>query len=141
MNYYEELGIEIKGRKINDWRIGTRLQDGYKHKRLWHNDNQVTDSYWDTVFYKLPMDKAHGDVLLSGLGLGVLANTLIKKEEVTSVTVVEKYKEVIEMVGPYLHENIRVINEDFLGLCLIREYDYCFIDIWSDDNKKTKNRR
>ncbi len=45
--------------------------------------------------------RAKGNVLVHGLGLGVVLKALLAKEDVTHVTVVEKDSEVIELVAPH----------------------------------------
>lgn len=138
-NYYVSLGINIKGKKINNWRIGTRIREEYKHKWLYHNEIEVTNSLDDTVFYKLPIDNSTGKVLLSGLGLGILPNTLAKLDKIESILVVEKSSEVIAMIEPYiLSDKITIINQDILEYIPEEEFDYAFIDIWSQDNKDNR---
>jgi spermidine synthase len=46
--------------------------------------------------------RAKGDVLIAGLGLGMIVVPLLKKARVTSVTVVEKSPGVIDLVEPHL---------------------------------------
>ena len=68
---------------------------------------------------------AKGDVLCSGLGLGIRENWLIKKEEVESVTVVEKSKDVIDIFSN--KNQISIINEDiynYKGKCDVLLLDH-----------------
>jgi hypothetical protein len=46
--------------------------------------------------------KAHGRVLIAGLGLGMILRAIAKKPEVTHITVLEKYPDVIDLVLPSL---------------------------------------
>lgn len=74
-----------------------------------------------------------GHVLVGGLGLGLAAALLQEKDAVQSITVVEKSKEVIKLVKPYLRwcDKLAVFNEDlFDWLKQKRHYDYAFFDIW-----------
>jgi Spermine/spermidine synthase domain len=48
--------------------------------------------------------RANGDVLIFGLGLGLIIIPLLQAEEVTSVTVVELHQDLIELVEPFLKE-------------------------------------
>lgn len=79
------------------------------YKRLMHGH--------DVVMSNTPMEvrtnatfirKATGDVLINGLGLGMVLTAILKKPEVTSVTVVEIAEEVIELVGPTFRHDPRV---------------------------------
>lgn len=47
------------------------------------------------------LEVAHGDVLLSGLGLGCLLRGLLARPAVRSVTVVELHVDVLALVGPH----------------------------------------
>lgn len=58
-------------------------------------------------------DHAKGDVLINGLGLGVVVFLLLKKEEVTSITVIEIDQDVIDLVEPYIKDpRVTVIHAD-----------------------------
>lgn len=46
--------------------------------------------------------EARGDVLVGGLGIGLIILPILKKEEVSSVTVIEKHAGVIRLVEPHL---------------------------------------
>lgn len=45
------------------------------------------------------LKRAQGNVLINGLGLGILVNACLLKDSVEHVTVVEKYPEVINLIG------------------------------------------
>jgi len=50
---------------------------------------------------KEAVDRAAGHCLVHGLGIGVVINAMLLRDEVTKVTVIEKSQEVIDLVGPY----------------------------------------
>ena len=60
------------------------------------------------------LNKANGDVLIGGLGIGMILIPLMQKEEVKSITIVEKYQEIIDMVGSQLplNDKVKIINGD-----------------------------
>lgn len=67
----------------------------------------MTDLYEEWWSQRVAMEEAArrgGDVLITGLGLGLVAETILRSEpkSITSVTVVEASAEVIGLVGPYL---------------------------------------
>jgi hypothetical protein len=82
--------------------------------------------------------RAHGNILLNGLGLGVVLDLCLQKPEVGLATVVEKSPEVIDLVGKYFQDKYRrrlvIWNEDALthkphkGI----RYDMVWHDIWDD---------
>lgn len=89
-------------------------------------------------------EHAHGRVLITGLGLGVVVSGLLANPEVEHITVVEIDRDVIALTGPYYNGNPRVdiVNNDALRyaahLADLREndgwtgqLDYAWHDIWS----------
>ena len=87
------------------------------------------------------MRQVSGDVLLTGLGLGLVAAACLRRPAMNSVTVVECEKEVIRLVAPAVRE----VAEQAGKLLVIerhdayrwsprygRQYDWIYHDIWSD---------
>lgn len=82
---------------------------------------------------------AHGDVLIAGLGLGMVLCPVAKKEEVRSITVIEIYQDVIDLVEPYIRkylghhsEKIKIICMDIFEYTPTRKFDVIYFDIWGD---------
>jgi spermidine synthase len=46
------------------------------------------------------VEKARGRVLIAGLGIGMILRTIMRKPEVTHITVLEKYQDVVDLVLP-----------------------------------------
>jgi len=57
-----------------------------------------------------------GRVLVGGLGLGILANLLARRQDISEVVAVEISPEVIQLVKPYLHPKVKVIQGDFIDV-------------------------
>jgi hypothetical protein len=77
--------------------------------------------------------QATGNVLINGLGLGAVLSEILKKEEVTKVTIIEKHKEVIELVQPYINdERVNIIHCDCFEYHPPKneQYDIVWHDIW-----------
>ena len=56
---------------------------------------------------------SRGDVLIAGLGLGMILHPILARAEVRSVTVIEKYQDVIDLVRPTLPaEKLTIICAD-----------------------------
>lgn len=78
--------------------------------------------------------RAHGDVLVGGLGLGLASAVLETNPRVRSITVVEQNKDVIKLVGPALGGG-EIVHDDlrkYLRECRRkrRKFDFAFYDIW-----------
>ncbi len=95
---------------------------------------------------------AHGDILTAGLGLGMILLAAQEKPEVKSITAVELYQEVIDLVAPQLPLNGKttiICGDIFEWLPEAKEarFDTIYFDIWeafSADNyedMKKLNRR
>ncbi len=88
------------------------------------------------------INEAHGRVVTFGLGLGYYTYMVSNKDNVRSVTVVEKSEDVIrlfkEKIFPrFKHpEKVNIVNEDaFLyaeGKMPTERFDYAFVDTWRD---------
>lgn len=85
-------------------------------------------------------DLSYGDVLLSGLGFGILPQWIASKPEVKSVTVVESSQDVVNIFlkNNKLHEKIKLIVED-IGLYKdTKTYDWAIFDHYEGATQPTK---
>lgn len=103
----------------------------------------MSDTHMERLTNREFVSKAHGDVMIAGLGIGLILNALedkVKSGEVKSITVYEKYQDVIDLVLPkYKHLPIKVICKDILEYKPEKgeTYDTIYFDIWpniDDDN-------
>lgn len=108
----------------------------YNNDRLWMS---ITPNEINTM--KDPINNAKGNILTFGLGLGYFAYMCALKDDVKSVTIVEKDERVIKLfkdnILPYFAniEKINVIKEDaYVYLSKMNDdmYDYVFVDIYHD---------
>lgn len=83
--------------------------------------------------------KAKGNILVVGLGLGYFSYMTSNKKEVTSVTVLEKDKDIIEVFNSCLldefenKDKIKIINDDALTYLDYSNFDFVYIDIYRDE--------
>lgn len=100
----------------------------------------MSDTRMERLTNKHFIQEANGDVMIAGLGIGLVIRNIIDKPEVRSVTVYEKYQDVIELVGPKLqHPKLRIVQADILEYKPAKDelYDVIYFDIWpeiSQDN-------
>lgn len=115
------------------------LRDGIpvgKYIRLTHKGEVVMS---DTPMEKRTnydfVRKAYGDVLIGGLGIGMIVMAIQDKDNVKSITIIEKHQEVIDLVANQLPFNckVHIINADVFtwkpqnG----QRFDCIYMDIWN----------
>lgn len=145
----------LKDEKIGDWRIETveipedyarmrnvfiknplmKLEGGIYKKLINRIDGVVmSNTPMERKTHIEAINKAKGNVLVAGLGLGIYLQNIKDKEEVTSITVIEKSKEVIELIAKYFKDcqKIKIINEDIFNYTPDIKFEFAFLDIWSD---------
>lgn len=82
--------------------------------------------------------RAHGRILVNGLGLGVYVNIILNRPKVEHVTVVEISQNVIDLVGKQLAgiygERLKIIQHDALSYDPPRgeKYNAVWHDIWDN---------
>lgn len=86
--------------------------------------------------------KVGAEVLIGGLGLGVLPKLLVAcNSTVRKVTVVEINKDLIKLIGPLInHPKINIVHADlfdFIKTMKHFEYRYAFFDIWQSTGEWT----
>jgi hypothetical protein len=120
---------------------------------VWHELSEEGRGVWMT---DLPIEqKQHydalasfrsGSVLIGGLGLGVAAGILTKREQIRRIVVVEKSADVCKLVGPHagrrgflLPKNLTIVNADLFDYLAAGEerFDRAFYDIWQSDGEGT----
>lgn len=107
----------------------------------------MTDTYDERRTNMGLLRKAHGNVLVGGLGLGMVLIPLLQDIDVTSIAVVEKNEDVAELVWPRIHKwaydngyghkiefGYPIIADvlDKPGNEFKKMYDVVYMDIWSD---------
>lgn len=82
------------------------------------------------------VENAHGDVLIAGLGIGMVLMAIQGLRKVNSVTVVEKEQEVIDLVKPQLplNQRVTVIPVDIFNYVPNpqQKFDTIYFDIWDN---------
>ena len=100
--------------------------------RLWMSDTLSEHrTNWRVV------REARGNVLIAGLGLGMIFHPILAKKEVTAVTVIEKYADVISLVGPSVrHKKLTIVEGDIYQWRPAKgtKFDCIYFDIWSEQS-------
>jgi len=91
------------------------------------------------------VERAHGDVFIAGLGIGMVLPPLLKKPNVDSIFVAEKYQDVIDLVAPAFKGAIKskrlvIRRTDVFKMRLPKtRFSTIYFDIWPNihaDNLK-----
>ena len=105
-----------------------------KFVRLLHNGSVVMS---DTDMEKRTnanfVRNAHGNVLIGGLGIGLILLAIQDKPEVEKIVVVEKHREVIDLVKDQLplNEKVEVVNADVWEYTPTEKFNTIYMDIWN----------
>lgn len=76
----------------------------------------MSDSTYEEVLNREIIERAKGDVLLLGFGIGFILQSLMNNLAVTSITIIEKHREVLDLCAAQLElpNKVRVILADAL---------------------------
>lgn len=96
------------------------------------NRTMMSDTQFEYITNKDFIDACKGEVLIFGLGLGLLPNTI--KDKVESMDIVEYSPEVLTLVKPKLEfiKNLNIIQGDMNEYIPEKKYDYILMDIWDN---------
>jgi hypothetical protein len=77
-----------------------------------------------------------GDVLIGGLGIGMVLMEIQDKECVNTITVIENSQDVIDIVAPQLplNDKVTIICDDVFTYEPTETYDTIYLDIWDHIN-------
>jgi len=103
-------------------------------KKSWIRETVMSNTPMETETNKDVISEARGDVLIAGLGMGLVVLGIQDKPEVTSITIIEKHQEVIELVKPQLALNskVNIIVNDIFDFKTTNKYDTIYFDIWNN---------
>lgn len=91
--------------------------------------------------YKPYLDSLNGEVLISGLGLGLLLLPLLEDIAVTKIDIIEMDMDIIDYVYINrlkkldINNKINIINHDIFTFETTNTYDYILLDTWSSPDE------
>jgi len=94
--------------------------------------NIMQDTEQEYVEHQWLMPRMSGDILIAGLGLGVIHIPLLESDDVTSVTVVESEQDVIDLVWDNCAKDDRftIVHADIHTWTPDRTWDVGWFDTW-----------
>ena len=125
----------IKHITTNNFNQSTEPLDTYTV--LYHtNEHIMQDTTREFQEHKQFLLDAYGNVIVAGLGLGMVNQTLLENPNVDSITIVEKYQEVIDLVWNYCpkDDKIRLIHADIYEWKPDCVFDIGWFDSWCGEN-------
>jgi len=94
--------------------------------------NSVMEKRTNTDF----VTRANGDVLIAGLGLGLIILAIQDKPEVKSITIVEISEElkdfILEELEEHLNYKVKIVISDINTFEPSQKYDVIYFDIWNN---------
>ena len=120
---------------------GTYVSLNCKHPEKFGMDQScmMSDTPMEKFTNQYVLNYASGDILIAGLGIGMLPASLAEKDDVKSITILELNQEVIDLVEPLIRQNvtnadkIKIIQADaykYPGENPNTKYDWIYLDIW-----------
>ena len=100
---FHNLRCDMRGRFAMRVTPGIHTKLIEEGKALW-----MSDTNWERATNMYPVYMAYGVVLINGLGLGLVAEAILKDDEVTKVVINEISEDVIKLVAPYLPKDDRL---------------------------------
>ena len=141
-------GWKLQKFEINDNNIRAMLEGVTpgKYIRLLHNNECVmSDTNMEERTNSDFCINAHGDIIIGGLGIGMIIMAIQDKPEVNTITVIEKNQEVIDIVASQLNLNdkVNIICADVFEWKPERgvKYDMAYMDIWNWINEMQPLKR
>jgi spermidine synthase len=95
----------------------------------------------ETITNQKFIDSAKGDVLIFGLGLGLIIFPLLKEIGINKITIIELDKGLIDMVSPIIRfqdssRKVKIINADSFFWETQEKFDTIYFDIWETIDEK-----
>lgn len=135
----EQFEITEKNRPWRDY-----IPDGKYVRLLGSNGCIMSDTPMEQRTNRDFVYNAHGDVFIAGLGIGMIVLPIQDKKEVQSITIIEKYAEVVELVGKQLplNQKVKIIHGDVFTHEFPKgtKFDSIYFDIWNWINDEVWNK-
>lgn len=136
---HDDVIKNIKNEKKGDFFL--KVEDNCKISlnNLKNKDTIMNNSLYEKINSLEIIKKANGNVFIAGLGIGMIILPIQKKANVNSITIIEKHKEVIDLVSKNLpfNKKVKIINQDIFKYKIPNntKYDTMYFDIYGKVDK------
>lgn len=132
--------FRVRGKGIPVTQLQTKGNDGKWH--TWMVDDPM---HWEGMA-ELAELTSPGEVLVGGLGMGLVLHHLVKRQDITGITVVEIDPKVIAFMGKYMPQDprIHIVRDTLIGYMFNVErppFNTAILDIWVLGDKSTDDDR
>lgn len=102
----------------------------------------MSDAEFECRIYQDIIREAKGNVLIAGLGIGLILPPLLAKKTVATLTVLEINQDVIDCVKPHFNSPKLTITQADCNTWLVpkRQFDMIFVDIWPNVPNEDQRR-
>jgi spermidine synthase len=105
------------------------------------NKTMMSNHEFEIITNQKFLDNAKGDVLIFGLGIGLVIFPLLNMSEINSITIVEIDGSLIEHVNPIIkkndiHSKVSIYEGDAFSFETNKLFDTIYFDIWHSINEK-----
>lgn len=102
----------------------------------------MSNHEFETLTNQKFLDNAKGDILIFGLGIGLIVFPLLNEDDVNSITIVEVDSGLIDEVFPIIIKNdpkskVNVYLSNAFEFETDMMFDTIYFDIWSDINQQS----
>lgn len=109
------------------------VRDGEYVRLSVKGEIMMSDTGMERISNKTFINKANGRVLIAGLGIGLIIHNILTKENISEIIVIEKYKDVIDLVSPKFNDHrLKIIEADIFEWKPTKgdKFDTIYFDIW-----------
>lgn len=146
---YKNMSEILKEGKIGDYcltkfsitdldflaKIRARISNGTYIKLTHKGEVVMSDTDMEKQTNYNFCKNAHGDILIGGLGIGMIVLAIQDNLQVNSITILEKSIDVIHLVGNQLplNDKVQIINADVFGWKppKFKKFNCIYMDIWN----------
>jgi spermidine synthase len=126
-------------------KYGESLTIGKEYLMLYDKSQSkpmMTDNEFEMITNQKFIDNAKGDVIIFGLGIGLIVYPLLQDDNIKSITIVEVDKDLIDETFSILlkadtKSKLKVVNSDAFQYQDDKKYDTIYFDIWAIINEQS----
>lgn len=119
--------------------LGRFIREGEFCRLMCIRNVLMSDSYGERYSNIEIVERAQGDVLIAGLGIGMVVCPIVKKDSVKQVTVIEISEDVIKLVEPHIRKylgkdssKLTIIHADIFDYVPTQKFNVIYFDIWGN---------